>query len=123
MHMQLVKIYSITYLCTCSPSDSDVTSLDLRERDLVLAATNGLFDNMDDDEITRYLGQLKVRKIIVHSYGLDYYSSEYSGAPLIRTLLGPSQYGRIIEVSRLQRCRSLPNCSLPSTAHAQYDVI
>ena len=50
------------YLYGCSPYASHVTQVTLREGDVVLAATDGLYSNMFQDDIISVLKGLKVRR-------------------------------------------------------------
>ena len=51
----------------CSPYASHVTQVTLREGDLVLAATDGLYSNMYTHDIIAHLKKLKVRGTVGNS--------------------------------------------------------
>lgn len=48
-------------LCPCSPDAADSSSFDVQLGDIILTATDGLFDNMPDYMILQELKKLKVR--------------------------------------------------------------
>lgn len=51
-------------LCPChSPDAADSTSFDVQLGDIILTATDGLFDNMPDYMILQELKKLKVRSL------------------------------------------------------------
>ena len=45
----------------CSPSQSSQATVQLQEGDLLVAATDGLFSNMYDEDIASHLSKVKVR--------------------------------------------------------------
>ena len=54
----------MTITCTssvpCSPSRALQSRVQLQEGDLLVAATDGLFSNMYDEDIASYLAEVKV---------------------------------------------------------------
>jgi hypothetical protein len=53
------------YVYACSPYASHVTQVTLREGDLILAATDGLYSNLYPRDIITHLKELKVRTMII----------------------------------------------------------
>lgn len=47
-------------MCPCSPDAADSSSFDVQLGDIILTATDGLFDNMPDYMILQELKKLKV---------------------------------------------------------------
>ena len=47
-----------------SPSEAVRESIDVLEGDIILVATDGLFDNMTDSMILRHLRLVKVRSLL-----------------------------------------------------------
>lgn len=47
-------------VCPCSPDAADSSSFDVQLGDIILTATDGLFDNMPDYMILQELKKLKV---------------------------------------------------------------
>lgn len=61
-----------------SPSEGAVSSIDVVEGDIILVATDGLFDNMSDSMILSHLTEVKVG-----SYTLSYITTDLSMACLL----------------------------------------
>lgn len=45
----------------CSPSEADTQSIDVVDGDIIVLATDGLFDNMSDNMILNHLRIIKVQ--------------------------------------------------------------
>ena len=49
-------------LCSSSPESAHSSSFEVEAGDVILLGTDGLFDNMTDDQILTYIDKLQVNK-------------------------------------------------------------
>lgn len=58
--LKSLHVVSLQCVCVCSPDAADSSSFDVQLGDIILTATDGLFDNMPDYMILQELKKLKV---------------------------------------------------------------
>lgn len=61
MHCKItVMIFVCLFVCFCSLDEAESTSFGVEPGDLIVLATDGLFDNVSTEQILKELSQLEV---------------------------------------------------------------
>lgn len=87
-------------MCPCSPDAADSSSFDVQLGDIILTATDGLFDNMPDYMILQELKKLKVRNPALQSGSARKCGQKYKVDTFVVSTSQNSNYESIQQTAR-----------------------